>query len=49
MLYARLREFDNYFILFSDLFIPGVLLQFCVWLRKRIKLFQWLDGSLYQC
>jgi len=39
MLYARLREFDNYFILFSDLFIPGVLLQFCVWLRKRNKTF----------
>ena len=30
-----LRGFDNYFRLIGDLFIPGVILQFCVWLRKR--------------
>lgn len=32
---ATLRSFDNYFTLIGDLFIPGVILQFCVWLRKR--------------
>ena len=36
---TKIRGFQNYFNLLGDLFIPGVLLQFCVWLRKRNKTF----------
>ena len=36
-LFEKIYGFENYFILISDLFIPGILLQFCVWLRKRNK------------
>ena len=34
---VKIRGFENYFVLLGDLFIPGILLQFCVWLRKRNK------------
>ena len=43
-LYEKIHGFENYFALLGDLFIPGILLQFCVWLRKRnktITLFSW--------
>lgn len=34
-LFSGLNYFDNYILLLGDLFVPGVILQFCVWLRKR--------------
>ena len=40
LIYTKLRGFDNYFVVFGDLFIPGVLLQFSVWLRIRGRTFR---------
>ena len=39
---TKIRGFQNYFNLLGDLFIPGVLLQFCVWLRVREHTFRML-------
>ena len=49
-LFSLPSHFRNYVSLMGDLFIPGVILQFCVWLRKREKtlsLLAWLSLSLF--